>query len=228
MNFPYALVDLTHTLTASIPCWEGTCGFQHHNVHDYEAGLDISFRVQRLDMDAGIGTHVDAPAHCIKGGKTIADLDLNKLLSPCIVIDVTGVANANYIVSPKDILAFEAAYSEITAGSFVIVRTGWDKYWGNPHKYRNNYNFPCIAAETAELLLQRKITGLGIDTLSPDRPDTGYPVHRMLLGAGKYIVENIANAKSLPAIGSYILVLPIKIKGGTEAPVRLIALLKKK
>ncbi|KTD11221.1 cyclase family protein [Legionella jamestowniensis] len=227
MTFAYTLIDLTHILTAEIPCWEGDCGFQHYNVHDYEAGLETSFRVQRLKMDAGIGTHMDAPAHCISGGKTIADFDLNALLSPCVLIDVSNVANANYTVKPNDILEFEASHGEIMKGSFVIIRTGWDNYWENPVKYRNHYCFPSLEESTAKLLLQRGITGLGIDTLSPDRPDTGYPVHRTFLGAGKYIVENIANASSLPPLGSYILVLPIKIKEGTEAPVRLVALLKK-
>lgn len=79
--------------------------------------------------------------------------------------------------------------------------------------------------EAAHFLLSRKIVGLGIDTLSPDRPDNGYPVHAALLGAGKYIIENIANADSLPSVGSFILALPIKIKEGTEAPIRLIALI---
>ena len=74
------------------------------------------------------------------------------------------------------------------------------------------------------MLLERGITGIGTDTLSVDTGLQEFPVHRAVLGAGKYLVENIANAKQLPATGAKILILPMKIKDGTEAPIRLIAL----
>ncbi len=73
--------------------------------------------------------------------------------------------------------------------------------------------------------MERNIAGLWIDTLSPDRSESGYPVHAALLGAGKYIVENIANAGALPPIGSFAFVLPIKTQKGTDAPIRLIVLI---
>ncbi|KTC84049.1 cyclase family protein [Legionella brunensis] len=228
MTFPYVILDLTHTLSSSIPSWEGTCGFQHQNIQDYESDAAVSFRVQRLTMDAGIGTHLDAPAHCIKGGKTIAELHLNELIAPCVVIDVSKAITTDYKVDTKDILDFEATNGKINRGSFVIVRTGWEQYWGQPEKYHNNHMFPCLGLDAAELLLQREVVGLGIDTLSPDRPNVGYLVHQAFLGAGKYIVENVANAVLLPPIGSYILILPLKIAEATEAPVRLIALVKRK
>ena len=69
--------------------------------------------------------------------------------------------------------------------------------------------------------------GIGVDTLSPDTGKQGFPVHDIFLGAGKYLVENIANSESLPNVGAHILVLPLKIQGGTEAPVRLVGLVEK-
>lgn len=68
--------------------------------------------------------------------------------------------------------------------------------------------------------------GLGIDTLSPDTEASGYPVHQAILGAGKYLVENVANADKLPPVGGFSLVMPIPTEGGTEAPIRLIGLVK--
>ena len=79
----------------------------------------------------------------------------------------------------------------------------------------------------ALLLLERGIVGIGVDTLSPDTPESGYPVHKVLLGSGKYIIENIANSESLPIQGGFIMGLPLPIVNGTEAPLRLIALLPK-
>lgn len=73
--------------------------------------------------------------------------------------------------------------------------------------------------------MSRGIVGLGIDTLSPDRLDDGYPVHRILLNSGRYIVENIANSEQLPPTGSFVMAFPLKIKQATEAPMRLIGLL---
>jgi kynurenine formamidase len=95
--------------------------------------------------------------------------------------------------------------------------------WDNKEKYRNNLQFPSIHEDTAKLLLERNIAGLGVDTLSADTGKNGFPVHRAILSAGKYLVENIANANTLPSVGAKICVLPIKIKEGTEAPVRLLA-----
>ena len=76
----------------------------------------------------------------------------------------------------------------------------------------------------AEHLLARNIAGIGIDTLSPDRPDSGFPVHQLLLGADKYIIENVANPQQMPKTGGFALVLPMKIQGATEAPTRLVGL----
>jgi len=97
--------------------------------------------------------------------------------------------------------------------------------WHDTNKYRNNLQFPSITEDTAQVLLQRNIAGLGIDTLSPDIPTTGYIVHKMILGSGKYIIENIAHANQLPPTGSLSLCLPMTIQSGTEVPVRLLGLI---
>jgi kynurenine formamidase len=206
-----------------IPCWDNDCGFQQNTVLDYiDCNTDVKFRVQKIKMHAGIGTHIDAPAHCIPGTLTIEDIPLKKLITSCIVIDVSQKANANYSVTCNDIHDFEKKYGEIPKSIFVIIYTGWERFWTQPDKYRNNLIFPSVSKEAAELLLMRDIVGLGIDTLSPDRQEDGFPVHQLLLNAGKYIIENIANCNQLPPIGASIIALPMKIKDGTEAPVRLI------
>ena len=81
-----------------------------------------------------------------------------------------------------------------------------------------------MVALLTKVLKKREIAGLVIDTPSPDKPEDGYPVHSLLLGANKYIVENATNLKLLPINGAFILALPLKIKDGIEAPVRLIGL----
>ncbi len=226
MSFPYRIIDLTHTLDEAIPSWNGSCGFHQEVKLDYNTtNSDISFRVQQLKMHAGIGTHIDAPAHCNLGKKTIDELNLNNLIAPCIVIDVSNSADEDYSLSAEEIELFEKTHSFITPRSFVIVRTGWDRFWREPEKYHNNYRFPSVSQKAAELLIKREVVGLGIDTLSPDRPESGYPVHAAFLGAEKYLIENIAHANLLPATGSWIMALPLKTRHGTEAPLRLVGLI---
>ncbi|MBX9977755.1 MAG: cyclase family protein [Alphaproteobacteria bacterium] len=226
MIFPYHIIDLTHTLSPDVPSWTGKCGFEHQIKLDYSDGGDpVTFRVQQIRMHAGVGTHIDAPAHCIPGGICIADLNLNNLIAPCVMIDVSDKSYASYLILRDDIDVFEAQYGEIAFGSCVFFYTGWERYWETPERYRNNLVFPSVSEDVAALLMERGIVGLGIDTISPDRPDSSFPVHATLLGAGKYIVENAANLTALPPVGAYSLALPIKTIDGTEAPIRLIGLI---
>lgn len=225
MNKDFKIVDLTHELSAEIPTWDGSCGFELAIDTDYKdcTPPDL-FRTQKIKCGAGIGTHMDAPAHIKEEGLTIDELKLEDLITDCVVIDVSSVVDENYIIMPEAVENFEKEHGEIKPNSFVIFYTGWDKYWDEKEKYINNHKFPSVDESTALFLLKRKIVGLGIDTLSADTGEAGFPVHRAILGRDKYLVENIANAKELPATGAKSFVLPIKIKDSTEAPVRLIAL----
>lgn len=225
MTFPFLLIDLTHTLSPTIPSWNGSCGFQHTIRMDYTADSPISFRVQQIKMHAGIGTHLDAPSHCIPGGVCIDAVPLESLVGPCICIDVSKKAHPLYVVSAEDIKAFEVSHGTIQAGSIIVIHTGWSERWSDRERYRNDFCFPSVSKQAAEYLLDRNVVALGVDTLSPDLPETDYPVHKTFLGAGKYLIENLANTDKLPATGSYILSLPIKTLDGTEAPARCVALL---
>jgi kynurenine formamidase len=218
-------LDLTHTLSEQSPSWEGTPGFKSHTLLDYQdCSGDVRFKVQSITMRSGIGTHIDAPAHCIPGGASIDMLNLCTLIAPCIVIDVSARSSERYAASQEDIELFEQQYGRIEEKSLVIIRTGWDRFWENPTKYRNDLVFPTLSEKAATYLLNRNIVGLGIDTLGPDLPENGFTVHKLLLGHGCYIIENVANAEALPPKGSISIALPIKIQDGTEAPLRLVAL----
>ncbi|MBI2099661.1 cyclase family protein [Candidatus Uhrbacteria bacterium] len=221
------IIDLTHPLTADMPTWDGRPGFDLSVKLDYKDCVPPDlFRTQKIKCSAGIGTHIDAPAHMILGGRTVDQLTLEELTADCVVIDVSSEARADYVVTQSIVERFEREHGTIIPPhSVVIFYTGWDKYWTTPKKYNNRHRFPSVDTAAAELLIRRGVAGLGIDTLSADRGDNGFPVHRAILGADKYLLENVANARLLPYLGAKILVLPTKIKGATEAPVRLIALI---
>lgn len=218
-------IDLTHSLSPEIPSWDGSCSFNLGVTTDYtDCKAPNLFRVQKIEAKAGIGTHIDAPAHCFPDGATIDMLSFENLVTDCVVVHIEN-ADENYKITPDDIEKFEIENGLIGANTFVIFHTGWDQYWDRPEKYRNDLKFPSLHEDTAKLLLKRDIAGIGIDTLSPDAIGNDFPVHRVLLGAGKYIVENVANAKELPSVGVKIMIMPLKIKNGTESPVRLVAML---
>lgn len=219
------LVDLTHAINEKSPVWDLNCGFKTIMKVDYsDCTGDTKFRVQTLACPAGVGTHMDAPAHCIPGAQSIAEIPLEQLINSCVVIDVSKKVVESYAVQVDDIKMFEAKHGRIQENIFVIIYTGWSQYWKDPERYRNNLIFPSVSVEAAEFLLARGIVGLGIDTLSPDSGGEHFPVHQAVLGAGKYIIENIANANQLPPVGAQLIALPLKIEGGTESPLRLIGM----
>jgi kynurenine formamidase len=223
----FTVIDLTHDLMPEMPSWSESCRFGHTLREDYDSSVSYQFRTYDIHMQAGMGTHIDAPSHYFPEGRSITDLSLNECIAPCVVINVASQSHERYFLRPQDIEAFETQHGVIPPGCFVMIYTGWEQHWNSPEQYRNNHVFPSVSKEAASLLLERQIVGLGIDTLSPDRPEDGFPVHHLILGADKYIIENVAHASKLPPVGAYTLALPIKIQGGTEAPLRLIGMFKK-
>lgn len=222
----FKLIDLSHDINSSVPSWTGSCGFSSEIKMDYDQGV----RVMAYKCHAGVGTHIDAPSHFVPGGDTVADIPLEDLVAPAYVIDVSSRCGPDLSITPADLVAFEKEHGRIPEGAFVMGNTGWAKYWKEPKKYRNTdasnqMHFPVFELKTAELLMERGIKGLGIDTLTPEL-EKGFPIHHLILGAGKYIVENLANLSQLPPVGATVLILPIKVTEGSEAPVRAIALLQ--
>ncbi|HEY4832630.1 MAG TPA: cyclase family protein [Waddliaceae bacterium] len=221
----FKIVDLTQPLSENVPSWNGTCGFCLEIIKDY----DQMFRVQQMKLHAGIGTHMDAPSHRIQDGISIADIPVEQLIVPICMIDVSDKAEANYEISVQDIQDHEAKHGLIPSNALVIAYTGWGRFWMNADAYRNmdangQMHFPAFSAESAEFLLKRNISGIAIDTLSPDCLDPDFTVHKLILGAGKYIIENVGDCLQLPAKGSYAIALPLRVENSTESPIRIIAL----
>lgn len=218
----YKLIDLTHTLTSSTPSWDGGCGYHLMTDHDYLDDSSVPFfKVQSLSMPCGIGTHMDAPAHCIKGAATIDQISMDLLINPGIVIDISDRLHADNCLTAHDIQAFEARNGRIEKNCCVLINTGWHQYWNTPKLYHNQFYFPYVHSEAADLLCHRNIRALCIDTLSPDRPDSGYPVHSLLLSQHILIVENVANLSQLPPNDFSVTIAPLMLGSATESPVRM-------
>ncbi len=224
----FQIIDLTYPLSPEIPTWNGSCGYRLEIKKDY----DQMFRVQKMVMHAGVGTHMDAPSHRFDDHACIAEIPLDELFAPACVIDVSEKAHGDYELSVGDIEDYEKAHGSISEGSLVIIYTGWSQFWSDPDKYRNvngdgHMHFPAVAPEAAKIFLERGVVGLAIDTISPDCSNPQFPVHEILLGAGKYIIENVANGSKMPPKGGYVIACPLFAKGATESPMRLIGLIPK-
>ncbi len=226
----YTVYDLTQPLTDASPAYDPNDFFNLQTTLDYEQCMTATkFRVQKITMPLGVGTHMDAAAHAHPGAKTIEQYPIQELFFPLCIVDCRDVCNTQeLIINPKHIHNFEALYGTIPARSFVYLYTGWATYWTNAHTYCNqqphgNMHIPTAHQDTINLLQKRSIAGLGIDTLSPDQAPAFY-AHANLLDNGCIIVENLATPnKAIPNVGAHIGIIPLPITGATESPVRAIA-----
>ena len=229
MNKLTRYIDLTQTLTPGMPDWNGSCDFQLNTVLTHE---ENGLCAQNIMTMTGIGTHMDAPFHFDLEGFDIAQLPVEDLIAPAIVIDVQHKITPDYFIAVEDIKAHEQQFGKIPTNCLILAHTGWAQHWHDPQKYRNpdlegNMHFPGFSVEAIEYLMTCDILGVGIDTLSPDGSNMAFPAHHILLGNNKYIIENLCNLDSLPSTGATVTALPIKIAKGAEAPCRVIAEINK-
>jgi kynurenine formamidase len=223
------VIDLTHMMHENMPFWPGGVPFKKTRLVDYDQG----YQLHKFDMGENTGTHVDAPTHFIKGKRPIDKIPLVDLIVPAVVIDVQDkvAAHPDYQLSADDVRAWEAQQGTIPAGSLVILNTGWHKRFGDAKRYINMdtnkvMHFPGYGKDSAELLVQRDVVSIGIDTLSLDHgPSKDFPTHIVMLGANRYMIENMANLDALPPTGATVIVGVLPVQDGSQAQARIFALL---
>ena len=118
-----------------------------------------------------------------------------------------------------------------TAQPFHLTVVSAQRMPGGWYYAANNFaaavpelHFPGLGLDAARELARRKVNAVGIDTPSIDYGQTNnYGVHRRLFAANIPAFENVANLEQLPATGAYIIALPMKIKGGSGGPLRIVA-----
>jgi len=183
------------------------------------------------------GTHLDAPVHFALGKKSVDDLSLDQLTGEAIVIDVSLKASQNrdYQIQVDDITNWEKLYGLLPDGVIVLFRTGYGQYYPDPFNYFGTdkkgddalafLHFPGIHPQLAEWLVKnKKIKAVGLDTPSIDYGQSAdFQTHRILLAENIPAFENVANLDLLPVQNIYIVALPMLLKDGSGAPLRIIA-----
>ena len=172
--------------------------------------------VARLDLGSHTGTHVDAPAHTVTGGRTMADVTLDELVGDALILRVSEAGDGERY--GWDALTAAAPVPD-SVPAIVVIDTGWAQWFGSDRALRH----PSLAPSAARELWARGMRVLAVDTLSPDPTgsDGGFPVHEVVLGGDGLIVENVCGLDDLPSrvrVGFF----PLKLEGD-GAPVRGVA-----
>jgi kynurenine formamidase len=228
------IVDLTHSVNDKVPTYELGEG-SSYQVRTVALIEKDHYFARNICLPEHFGTHIDAPAHFVRGSWTVDQIPPERLIAPLVVIDISGKVRTDpdHRLSVQDVADWEKANGQIPPGAVIVARTGWSTRWNSEPEYRNAdpkgvMHFPGYSLEAAHFLVEsRSPLGLGIDTLSVDYgPSKDFEVHQYTLAHGLYHLENVANLDHVPKSGAIALVAPMKLEGGSGGPVRIMALLK--
>jgi kynurenine formamidase len=233
------IVDLTYAFDANSVYWPTAEQFKLET--DFEGVTDKGYFYSAYRYSAAEhgGTHLDSPVHFAKGHLTVDELPLQQLMGTAVVIDVTAqcASNPDYLVSVADFENWERRNGRIPAGTIVLLRTGFGKFYPDRKKYLGTeergadavakLHFPGLDPAAARwITTNRSIKAIGLDTASIDYgQSTLFESHRTLFEKNIPAFENVANLDQLPVKGFTVIALPMKIKGGSGGPLRIIAIL---
>jgi kynurenine formamidase len=138
-------------------------------------------------------------------------------------------------VGVADFEGWERTHGRIPDQAIVLLRTGWDARYGDRAAYLGTaqvgpgaipeLHFPGLAPAAAQwLVTERRVKAFGLDTPSLDRgQSTTFGAHVALASAEVPGFENLASLGDLPATGSFVIALPMKIAEGSGGPLRIVA-----
>jgi kynurenine formamidase len=233
-------VDLTYSFSEQTLYWPTADKFRFDTVFAGETPAGFYYEAYSFCAAEHGGTHLDAPVHFAKGKWTTDEIPLDRLTGDAVVIDVSANAmkNPDYQVSVADIEAWEKINTPIPENAILLFHTGYGSLYPDAKKYLGTdergaaavakLHFPGIHPDAAAwLVANRKLKAVGVDVASVDYgQSTDFKTHQLLYRENIPGFENVANLDKLPAKGAYIIALPMKIKGGSGGPLRIMAWVK--
>lgn len=234
-------IDLTYAFDEESVYWPTNIPFKHDTVFEGMNDKGYYYSSFKYSAEEHGGTHFDAPMHFARGGNSIEKVPLEQLVGEGVVIDVRAkvAKNRDYQVNIDDITDWEKNHGRIPEKAIVLINTGYGNYYPDKLKYTGtlltgkegveNLHFPGLHPDAARFLAtQRKINGVGLDTPSIDFGQSkDFMTHRTLFANNLTAYENVGNLDKVPPKGSWIMALPMKIKGGSGAPLRIVAFIPK-
>jgi kynurenine formamidase len=225
------VLDLAYAINDRLVPWPGDKRWFEANVN---ASVERDgYFTRSFWMLEHYGTHLDAPIHFPPGKTPVDQIPPRQFFGVAAVLDVRaeGAVDADYQLPAARIDDWEKRHGQISEGAIVLLRTGWASRWPDARSYRNEdeagrMHFPGFSVAAVERLIERKVSGIGCDTMSVDYgASQEFAVHHLALGAGFYNLENLSDLSELPEQGAFLVVAPIKLEGGSGGPVRVFALL---
>ena len=209
------VIDLTHVFQEKMSFFPGADAPILEQVSSVDKD---GYKVTRIDMTTHLGTHLDCKAHVFEDGFTTSSCDVNKFFGQAVLIDCSMVKEGEEI--GVDILK----KYDLSDKDFVLIYTGWDKYWRD-EKYIGD--FPVLSKECAEYLAESNIKGIGLDVISIDKiSDAELVNHKIVLGKDIIVVENLKDLDKVVGKNFKFSAFPLKIKDGDGCPVRAVAIIE--
>ncbi len=234
-------IDLSHDFAADTLYWPTADKFAKSTVFAGETDKGYYYSAYNLAAAEHGGTHVDAPVHFARDHISVDKIPLEQLIGPGIVIRVADQigkkdkADRNYLISIDDIKRWEARHGAIEKDTIVLFDTGSAQFWPDAKKYMGTtergdaavakLSFPGLSPQAAIFLAEeRGVKAVGLDTPSIDYGASKlFKTHRELFKRNIPALENVANLKALPDKGFTLIALPMKIRGGSGGPTRVVA-----
>jgi len=232
-------IDLTHDFSTETIYWPTAESFKTNVVFEGITDKGYFYFARNYSAAEHGGTHIDAPRHFAEGKKTVDEISLDQLIGPAVVIDVSEKTKTNpdYQIEIEDFRNWETTNGDIPDNSIVLLNTGYAKYWPDRLKYMGTdkrgesaikeLHFPGLHPDAANWFVKnRNISAIGLDTPSIDYGQSKlFKTHVTLFQNNIPAFENVANLDKLPPKGSIVFALPMKIAGGSGAPLRIVALI---
>lgn len=233
------MVDLTHPFDHQTIYWPTEEGFRLVRQHAGFTEAGYYYAANRFIAAEHGGTHLDAPIHFFQDRQTADRIPLTRLIGPAAVIDVTAACaeDRDYQVNLADLRRWETRHGRPLTRCIVLLRTGFSRHWPDRRRYLGTdqtgpaavaqLHFPGLAPSAARWLVEhRAIKAIGIDTASIDYGQSRrFESNVQLCQHNVPVFENVANLDRLPEAGAVVVALPMKIAGGSGAPLRIIAVL---
>lgn len=230
-------IDLTHEFSPETIYWPTAKPFDLEVVSAERTPAGYYYAANNFTAAEHGGTHLDAPVHFAEGKWTTDQIPLDRLIGEAVVVDVRAAADTNpdYRIDVAALGAWESG-REMPESTIVLFRTGWSRRWPDRAAYLGTaktgpgavaqLHFPGIDSAAARWLVERTVRAVGIDTPSIDPGQSqSFPTHQILSAANIPAFENLANLEQLPPTGSFVVALPMKIRGGSGGPLRIVALI---
>jgi len=233
-------VDLTHAFEPGIPRWPGFPDETRKTIYWYgkrPETMGSGFFAEVFTHVGQWGTHVDPPAHFIKGLRTVDQIDVKEMILALVVVDVHEEAakNPDYILSIERVKKWEKDHGPIPGGAFVAMRTDWSKRWPDTARMTNKdakgvAHYPGWSLPVLKYLYEeRKITASGHETTDTDpgiaTTKDDYSLETYILSANHYQIELLTNLDQVPESGAIVVASFPKPKGGSGFPARVFAIL---